>query len=164
MTQASWIARLLAGKDIDAAEAARRAAEAALADAEARLRTAEAELKVRTDIMNVTSIVSEADKKGDILSINDKFLEVYKYSPQELIGHGHNTTRHPDMPKEVFKQMWSTIGRGEIFRGMIKNRAKDGTPYYVDAVIAPILGDNGKPMKYLGVRYDITEQEIERQN
>jgi methyl-accepting chemotaxis protein len=68
------------------------------------------------------------------------------------------------MPKEVFKQMWSTIGRGEIFRGVVKNRAKDGTPYYVDAVIAPILGENGKPKKYLGVRYDITEQEIERQN
>jgi methyl-accepting chemotaxis protein len=68
------------------------------------------------------------------------------------------------MPKEVFKQMWQTIGRGEIFRGVVKNRAKDGTPYYVDAVIAPILGENGKPLKYLGVRYDITEQEIERQN
>jgi methyl-accepting chemotaxis protein len=114
--------------------------------------------------MNVTSIVSEADKKGDILSINDKFIEVSKYSREELLGKPHNTTRHPDMPKETFKQMWSTIGRGETFRGVIKNRAKDGTPYYVDAVIAPILGDNGKPMKYLGVRYDITEAEIERQN
>ncbi len=164
MNKASWIIRLIAGKALDAAEAARQSAETARADAEARLRDAQAELKVRTDIMNVTSIVSEADKKGDILSINEKFLEVSKYSRNELIGHGHNTTRHPDMPKEVFKQMWSTIGRGEIFRGMVKNRAKDGTPYYVDAVIAPILGENGKPMKYLGVRYDITEQEIERQN
>jgi methyl-accepting chemotaxis protein len=80
------------------------------------------------------------------------------------MGAAHNKTRHPDMPKEVFKQMWQTIGRGEIFRGVVKNRAKDGTPYYVDAVIAPILGENGKPQKYLGVRYDITEQEIERQN
>jgi methyl-accepting chemotaxis protein len=68
------------------------------------------------------------------------------------------------MPKEVFKELWSTIGRGKIFRGIVKNRAKDGTPYYVDAVIAPIMGDNGKPKKYLGVRYDITEAEIERQN
>jgi methyl-accepting chemotaxis protein len=114
--------------------------------------------------MNLTSIVSEADKKGDILSVNEKFMEVSKYARHELIGHGHNTTRHPDMPKEVFKQMWATIGRGDIFRGVVKNRAKDGTPYYVDAVIAPILGENGKPMKYLGVRYDITEAEIERQN
>jgi len=124
----------------------------------------ESELKVRTDIMNVTSIVSEADKKGDIVSVNDKFIEVSKYSRDELIGHPHNTTRHPDMPKETFKQLWATIGRGDIFRGVIKNRAKDGTPYYVDAVVAPILGENGKPKKYLGVRYDITAAEIERQN
>ncbi|MFT3953225.1 MAG: methyl-accepting chemotaxis protein [Piscinibacter sp.] len=143
---------------------ARLEAEAALAETRERLAEVESELKVRTDIMNVTSIVSEADKKGDILNVNEKFIEVSKYSRQELIGHPHNTTRHPDMPKEVFKQMWSTIGRGEIFRGVVKNRAKDGTPYYVDAVIAPILGENGKPMKYLGVRYDITESEIERQN
>ena len=181
----SWMARLVAGPELQAAqdrlreqatalqaaEAARAAAEAARIEAEAtlaqinaRLTAVESELKVRTDIMNVTSIVSEADKKGDILSINEKFLEVSKYPKHELIGHGHNTTRHPDMPKEVFKQMWATIGRGEIFRGVVKNRAKDGTPYYVDAVIAPILGENGKPMKYLGVRYDITEQELERQN
>jgi methyl-accepting chemotaxis protein len=181
----SWIARLLAGAELDAAqqrattaavaaqaaEAARSAAEAERADIAAtlaqlksRLDAVEGELKVRTDIMNLTSIVSEADKKGDILSVNEKFLEVSKYPKQELIGHGHNTTRHPDMPKEVFKQMWATIGRGDIFRGMVKNRAKDGTPYYVDAVIAPILGENGKPMKYLGVRYDITAAELERQN
>ncbi len=123
-----------------------------------------AELKARTDIMNMTSIVSESDLRGDILSINEKFCEVSKYSKEELIGKPHNTTRHPDMPKEVFKELWATIGRGSPFRGVIKNRAKDGTPYYVDAVIAPILGDNGKPKKYLGVRYDITEMETERQN
>ncbi len=131
---------------------------------EQRIAELEAELKVRTDIMNLTSIVSEADKKGDILGINDKFVEVSKYSSKELLGQPHSTTRHPDMPKEVFRQMWATIGRGQMFRGIIKNRAKDGTPYYVDAVVAPILGDNGKPMKYLGVRYDITEAETERQN
>lgn len=122
------------------------------------------ELKVLYDIINLTSIVSEANLKGDIMSVNEKFLEVSKYPKDELIGKGHNTTRHPDMPKEVFKEMWSTIGRGKIFRGMVKNRAKDGTPYYVDAVIAPVMGDNGKPRKYIGVRYDITEAEIERQN
>ena len=171
----SWITRLVAGAELDQAnsalEDARRALAAAQAEAAAtqaqlqqRLDTVEAELRVRTAIMDLTSIVSEADKKGDILSVNEKFLAVSKYPQHELIGHGHNTTRHPDMPKEVFKQMWQTIGRGDIFRGMVKNRAKDGTPYYVDAVIAPILGENGKPMKYLGVRYDITDAEIERQN
>jgi methyl-accepting chemotaxis protein len=181
----SLFARLLAGQEIAeareafrraeearaSAEAARAAAEAARSDLEgtlaqvkARLDEVEAELKVRTDIMNVTSIVSEADKKGDILNCNDKFVQVSKYSRNELIGAPHSTTRHPDMPKETFKQLWSTIGRGEMFRGIIKNRAKDGTPYYVDAVIAPILDERGKPKKYLGVRYDITEAEIERHN
>jgi methyl-accepting chemotaxis protein len=167
----SWIAQLVAGTELaqlneslEQQTRARAAAEASLAELKARLDTVEAELRVRTDIMNETSIVSEADKKGDILSVNEKFIEVSKYSREELIGQPHNTTRHPDMSKDVFKQMWSTIGRGQIFRGMVKNRAKDGTPYYVDAVIAPILGENGKPMKYLGVRYDITASEIERQN
>lgn len=122
------------------------------------------ELKVRTDIMNMTSIVSEANLRGDILSVNEKFVEVSKYNRSELIGKPHNVTRHPDMPREVFKEMWATIGRGDIFRGIVKNRAKDGTPYYVDAVIAPVIGENGKPKKYIGVRYDITETEIERQN
>lgn len=123
-----------------------------------------AELKARTDIINLTSIVSEADLKGDILTINEKFCQVSQYSPEELIGKPHNTTRHQDMPKETFKTLWSTIGRGQLFRGIIKNRKKDGNPYYVDAVIAPILGANGKPKKYLGVRYDITDAEVERQN
>ncbi len=123
-----------------------------------------AELQVRTQVMDVTSIVSEADKKGDILSINDKYIEISKYNKEELIGSPHSLTRHPDMPKETFKKLWATIGRGGVFRGVIKNRAKDGTPYYVDAVIAPFMGKNGKPQKYLGVRYDITDVEIERQN
>ena len=170
-TKHSWIANLLLGAELQQAadearknEEARLAAEAGMAELKARLAEVESELKVRTDIMNITSIVSEADKKGDIVSVNEKFCEVSKYSRSELIGQPHNTTRHPDMSKDVFKQLWATIGHGESFRGIIKNRAKDGTPYYVDAVIAPIMGENGKPKKYLGVRYDITAAEIERQN
>jgi methyl-accepting chemotaxis protein len=170
-SSSTWLARLTAGAELQRAanaladqEKARAQAEAALAESKARIAELEAELKVRTDVMDVTSIVSWADRKGDILSVNDKYVEVSQYSRDELIGSPHSITRHPDMPKETFKKLWSTIGRGETFRGVIKNRAKDGTPYYVDAVIAPVLGENGKPMKYLGVRYDITEAEIERQN
>jgi methyl-accepting chemotaxis protein len=122
------------------------------------------ELNARTDIINLTSIVSETNLRGDIINVNEKFIEVSKYGRDELMGKPHNIVRHPDMPKEVFKALWATIGLGKIFRGVVKNRAKDGTPYYVDAVIAPILGENGKPKKYLGVRYDITEAETERQN
>jgi len=122
------------------------------------------ELNALNDIINLTCIVSEADLKGDILSANQKFLDVSKYSLPELLGKGHNVVRHPDMPKEVFREMWATIGKGSLFHGKIKNRAKDGTPYYVDATIAPVLGANGKTKKYIGVRFDITEAESERQN
>ncbi|SNS23964.1 methyl-accepting chemotaxis sensory transducer with Pas/Pac sensor [Granulicella rosea] len=121
------------------------------------------EYKVRAAITDMTSIVSESDLKGDIVDINEKFVEISQYSREELIGHPHSTTRHPDMPKQTFKELWSTIGRGNTFRGVIKNRKKDGTPYYVDAVIAPVMGENGKPRKYIGVRYDITELELDRQ-
>jgi len=155
--RSSWITRLL--KTESPVED-----DPAIVELRQRVVELESELKVRTDIMNETSIVSEADKKGDIVSVNEKFVEISKYSRDELIGQPHSTTRHPDMPKETFKQLWATIGRGSLFRGVIKNRAKDGTPYYVDAVIAPILGDNGKPVRYLGVRYDITAAELERQN
>ncbi len=170
-TKPSWLAQMLLGKELerqkklqDEGERVRMEAEAALQAVQGRLKEVENELKVRTDIMNVTSIISESDKQGNILNVNDKFVEVSKYGRDELIGQPHSTTRHPDMPKETFKQLWQTIGRGDTFRGVIKNRAKDGTPYYVDAVIAPVLGDNGKPMKYIGVRYDITEAELERQS
>jgi methyl-accepting chemotaxis protein len=123
-----------------------------------------AEETVRRNIINQTCIISETDLKGVITSVNGKFCEVSKYRPEELLGKPHNVTRHPDMPRDVFRAMWATIGKGEMFRGVVKNRAKDGTPYYVDAVVAPVLGENGKPRKYIGIRYDITAAETERQN
>ncbi len=131
-----------------------------LSDEELRVREYDALLK----IINLTSIVSTADKRGNILYTNDKLNEVSQYDSEECIGNPHSMFRHPDMPKSVFKEMWNTIGKGNVFRGKVKNKKKDGTPYYVDACICPVLGDNGKPIKYLGVRYEITEQETERQN
>jgi methyl-accepting chemotaxis protein len=132
--------------------------------AKQRLAAEIAELKTRVAIMDTTSIVSEADLRGNITYINDKFCEVSQYAREELIGKPHSFVRHPDTPKEVFKELWATIGRGGIFRRIIKNKKKDGSPYYVDAVIAPVLGENGKPRKYIGVRYEITDAELERQN
>lgn len=132
----SLLSRVFAGAQLadfqsraEKSEAALQRAETELAALRQRVSAVEGELKVRTEIMNLTSIVSESDKKGDILNVNEKFIEVSKYSRDELIGKPHNTTRHPDMPKETFKQLWQTIGRGDTFRGIIKNRAKDGTPY-----------------------------------
>jgi methyl-accepting chemotaxis protein len=107
-------------------------------------------------------IVSETDLKGYITYVNDKHCEVSQYSREELVGSNQNMVRHPDMPKELFKELWGTIGKGKIFRGPVKNMRKDGTPYYVDGIFAPVLGPNGKPVKYLGVRYDNTEVTIEK--
>lgn len=121
------------------------------------------EIETRMKIVDIMCIVSEVDLKGYITYVNDKHCEVSQYKREELIGANQNIVRHPDMPKELFKELWSTIGRGEIFRGVVKNRKKDGTPYYVDGVFAPVLGENGKPVKYIGVRYDNTQQTFEKQ-
>lgn len=121
------------------------------------------ELKTRMDQINVACVVSEADLKGDITYVNDLLCEISQYTREECIGQPHSMFRHPDMPKSVFKEMWATIGKGKIFRGVIKNRKKDGSPYWVDALIAPVIGPNGKPIKYIGVRYVITEQVTKQQ-
>lgn len=121
------------------------------------------ELQTRMEQIDIACVVSEADLKGDIIFVNDLLCEVSQYSREECIGQPHSMFRHPDTPKAVFKEMWATIGKGKIFRGVIKNKKKDGSPYWVDALIAPVLGTNGKPVKYIGVRYVITEQVLKQQ-
>ncbi|MDH5381007.1 MAG: PAS domain S-box protein [Cyclobacteriaceae bacterium] len=116
------------------------------------------DMNVLLEVLDDACLISMTDKRGHIIYVNDKFVELAKYTREELIGQNHNIVRHEDMPKSVFKEVWATIGSGNIFKGIIKNKAKDGTPYWVDAWICPILGPNGKPEKYIGVRYDITEQ------
>jgi methyl-accepting chemotaxis protein len=121
------------------------------------------EVEARMLSVDQACIVSEVDLKGFITYVNDKHCEVSQYSREELIGANQNIVRHPDMPKELFKELWSTIGRGKIFRGKVKNKKKDGTPYYVDGIFTPVIGANGKPVKYIGVRFDITETTLEQQ-
>lgn len=120
------------------------------------------EIEARMLSVDTACIVSEVDLKGYITYVNDKHCEVSQYTREELMGANQNIVRHPDMPKEVFKEMWSTIGKGRIFRGLVKNRRKDGTPYYVDGVFTPVMDKNGKPLKYIGIRYDITQQTFEK--
>ena len=116
------------------------------------------DLGIMTSVLNSACLISMTDKKGFITYVNDKFCEAAKYTREELIGQNHNMVRHHDMPKSLFKEMWATIGKGKIFNGLVKNKAKDGTHYWVDAYICPVLGDDGKPERYIGIRYDITEQ------
>ncbi len=129
-----------------------------LKENELNIAALKSEIETRMKLVDELCIVSEVDLRGHITYVNDKHCEVSQYKREELIGQNQNIVRHPDMKKEVFKELWSTIMRGEVFRGPVKNRKKDGTPYYVDGVFAPVMGPNGKPVKYIGVRYENTEQ------
>lgn len=112
------------------------------------------------DILNLGSLLSISDLKGNIIYVNDKFCEVSKYTAEELMGKPHNIIRHPDTPSCVFKEMWGTIGVGKVWQGEIKNKDKEGNPYWVFATISPVIGENGKPVKYISMRQDITQQKL----
>ena len=117
----------------------------------------------RIKLIDSMCLVSETDLKGYITSVNDRFCDVAQYKREELIGLNHNVVRHPDMPKEAFKAMWATIGKGEIFRAFVKNQKKDKSPYYIEGAFMPVLAENGKPEKYMGIRFDITKETYEKQ-
>ena len=114
-------------------------------------------LRIRESVFGLTTILSESDLYGTITLVNSKLVEVSKYSREELIGKPHNIIRHADMPKELFRVFWDTIKKGRVFRGIIKNRCKDGTHYWVDATIVPVVNDEGKITKYIGARYHISD-------
>lgn len=106
------------------------------------------------------TLLSETDTFGTILFANEAFCEVSKYSNSELVGKSHNLIRHPDMPKLLFKCLWDTIQSGDVFRGVIKNKAKDGSAYWVNATIMPFKDQDEKIFRYVGVRYLITDEKL----
>ncbi|GEM_PF-409427 len=110
-----------------------------------------------------SSIVSKTNKKGIITYVNKKFCELSGYTEKELLGKPHNIVRHPDTPKEVFQEMWATIKQKKIWKGIVKNRTKDGEDYIVDATILPLLNEEQEIIGYVGVRHDITELERSRE-
>lgn len=103
-----------------------------------------------------SSIVSKTDVSGIITYVNNKFCEISGYTKDELIGKNHNIIRNPKNSKEFFKNMWDILKNKNIFKGIISNRRKDGTIYYVDSTIIPILDYQGNIIEYIGIRNDIT--------
>ena len=108
-----------------------------------------------------TVIVSETDAKGKITYANEDFCKISKYSKDELIGQPHSLVRHPDMPKAAFEDLWNTLKSGQIWRGVVKNRTKDGGYYWVFATVYPSQTPEGE-IKYLSVRVKPTTDEIEK--
>ena len=97
------------------------------------------------------TLVSTTDLKGRINYCNPAFILVSGYTREELLGQPHNMIRHPDMPEEAFRDMWSTIASGQPWSGMVKNRRKDGSFYWVKANVTPLM-ENDRPMGYMSVR------------
>jgi diguanylate cyclase (GGDEF)-like protein/PAS domain S-box-containing protein len=114
------------------------------------------------DIVDEHVIVSSTDKKGNITYASSAFSDISGFSKEELLGANHNIIKHPDVDDKVYKELWKTISKGNIWRGELKNRKKDGGFYWVYAIIFPNY-ENGKIKGYTAIRHDITDKkEIEK--
>jgi PAS domain S-box-containing protein len=108
--------------------------------------------------VDLTSLVSKTDLDGNITYVNDNFSKVSKYTKEELLGNNHRIIRDKNMSPFIFKKMWQTITKGKVWQGLLSNRAKDGSIYYVDATVMPIYNKNDQIEEYIAIRQNVTKQ------
>jgi PAS domain S-box-containing protein len=124
------------------------------------LQNKEKQLKDIEFALNESSIVAITDRAGKITFVNDVFCKLSKYTRDELMGQDHRIINANHHPKSFFRDMWKTIGSGKVWKGEIKNLTKDGTHYWVDTTIVPMLDKSKKPYQYVSIRHDITNEAI----
>lgn len=114
-------------------------------------------------IVDLSAYITITDKKGVIIYANDKFCLLSGYSQKELIGSSHNIVRHPDVPKIFFKKLWQHLLQKKVWQGIMKDRRKDGSTFYVDTTIAPILDQKGEISEFISIKTDISDLIMSKQ-